>query len=315
LSHGVEGEIAQTFIGQKVSTYLVSMTNYFKAIHEKIQSLQFQDCLVMLSSVDSLASLNGGIIIQVLGELSNREAPSQKFAQTFFLAEQPKGYYVLNDIFRYIKEDIESDFDEVDPDSTMEQETSHIQETQPTNGLSNGFHSASHSIAMEEEAIAKSAPVHFPSAPVETLNESHTIGKNSTEDIHPVDAPAEEADISVETVPHENINHEESTSHDRQVTEDEPTPAPASTGIVTPVDQGSRTPAETSAPTETHTSHAPKTWATLAASNAEKWHAHPEPKAPTGTTAGQPKVNGNQTLPRKEATKLSHQGITALAFC
>src|SRR6202035_4121720 len=111
----------------------------------------FKDCLVMLSSVDSLASLNGGIVIQVLGELSNNDAPSQKFAQTFFLAEQPAGYFVLNDIFRYIKEDIESDFEEADPDSANEIDTPMLHESQHgPNGLTNGFHSAAHSLVAEE---------------------------------------------------------------------------------------------------------------------------------------------------------------------
>ena len=37
--------------------------------------------------------------------MSNKAAPHRKFVQTFVLAEQPTGYYVLNDIFRYILED------------------------------------------------------------------------------------------------------------------------------------------------------------------------------------------------------------------
>lgn len=58
-----------------------------------------------MSNVDSQSSASGGIIIQVLGEMSNKGGPWRKFAQTFFLAEQPNGYFVLNDIFRYLKED------------------------------------------------------------------------------------------------------------------------------------------------------------------------------------------------------------------
>lgn len=37
--------------------------------------------------------------------MSNDGNPNRKFSQTFFLAEQPNGYYVLNDIFRYLKDD------------------------------------------------------------------------------------------------------------------------------------------------------------------------------------------------------------------
>lgn len=50
--------------------------------------------------------------------MSNNGLPNRKFSQTFFLAEQPNGYYVLNDIFRYLKDDEDmeegEDYDFVD---------------------------------------------------------------------------------------------------------------------------------------------------------------------------------------------------------
>lgn len=48
----------------------------------------------------------------MIGEISNKSEPSRKFIQTFVLAEQPNGYYVLNDIFRYLadeEEELESE--------------------------------------------------------------------------------------------------------------------------------------------------------------------------------------------------------------
>lgn len=39
--------------------------------------------------------------------METRRVPSRKFAQTFLLAEQPNGYFVLNDVFRYLKEDMD----------------------------------------------------------------------------------------------------------------------------------------------------------------------------------------------------------------
>jgi hypothetical protein len=59
---------------------------------------------VTLSVVDCQASQSGGIIVVVVGYLSNNGENPRKFVQTFFLAEQSKGYFVLNDIFRYIEE-------------------------------------------------------------------------------------------------------------------------------------------------------------------------------------------------------------------
>ncbi|KLO13692.1 hypothetical protein SCHPADRAFT_915152 [Schizopora paradoxa] len=74
-------------------------------IHQRILSLGYENCKVFIHSVDAQASAAGGILIQVIGEMSNRGEPWRKFVQTFFLAEQPSGYYVLNDIFRFLKEE------------------------------------------------------------------------------------------------------------------------------------------------------------------------------------------------------------------
>ncbi|OLL21699.1 putative G3BP-like protein [Neolecta irregularis DAH-3] len=99
--HGHEGEMASLCVGQQ-------------EIHDKITKLDFRDCKVMVSNVDCQASANNGIVIMVLGEMSNNGGPSQKFVQTFFLAEQPKGYYVLNDIFRFLNEESDSEASESD---------------------------------------------------------------------------------------------------------------------------------------------------------------------------------------------------------
>lgn len=79
-----------------------------QAIQERIKKLNFQDCKVRISNVDSQASFEN-IVIQVIGETSNKAAEPKKFVQTFVLAQQPTGYFVLNDIFRYINEDVEED--------------------------------------------------------------------------------------------------------------------------------------------------------------------------------------------------------------
>lgn len=84
-------------------THLVChhLTNGSQAINEKIKQLDFQECKVRVLNVDSQNSF-GSILITVIGEISNKSESSRKFVQTFVLAEQPNGYYVLNDIFRYL---------------------------------------------------------------------------------------------------------------------------------------------------------------------------------------------------------------------
>lgn len=58
--------------------------------------------------MDSQASFEN-IVIQVIGETSNKGAEPRKFVQTFVLAQQPSGYFVLNDILRYIDEETEAE--------------------------------------------------------------------------------------------------------------------------------------------------------------------------------------------------------------
>lgn len=58
-----------------------------------------------ITNVDSQASLDNSIIILVIGEMSSDDKPEvRKFAQNFFLAEQPGGYFVLNDSLRFLSE-------------------------------------------------------------------------------------------------------------------------------------------------------------------------------------------------------------------
>ena len=54
----------------------------------------------LLPAVLSQYSLNGGVVVQVTGIMQRPGAAKRPFVQTFFLAVQEKGYYVLNDIFR-----------------------------------------------------------------------------------------------------------------------------------------------------------------------------------------------------------------------
>ncbi|CAJ0648253.1 15808_t:CDS:2 [Entrophospora sp. SA101] len=85
LIHGIEGESVKTLFGEM-------------EINEKIESLKYKNCKVTVTNVDCQASKDSGILIQVVGFMSNNddEVP-RKFVQTFFLATQTDGYYVEND--------------------------------------------------------------------------------------------------------------------------------------------------------------------------------------------------------------------------
>ncbi|OAL56959.1 hypothetical protein IQ07DRAFT_638346 [Pyrenochaeta sp. DS3sAY3a] len=79
-----------------------------KAINERIKALDFKDTKVRVTNVDSQGS-DANIVIQVIGEISNQGQPHKRFVQTFVLAEQTNGYFVLNDIFRYLAEEPEEE--------------------------------------------------------------------------------------------------------------------------------------------------------------------------------------------------------------
>lgn len=80
------------------------------------------------------------IVIQVIGETSNKSTELKKFCQTFVLASQPSGYFVLNDIFRYIIDESEA---EVENGEATEE--SGVQE-----------------VAMEDVKMPDAAPVEEP---------------------------------------------------------------------------------------------------------------------------------------------------------
>ncbi|RWS28835.1 hypothetical protein B4U80_03718 [Leptotrombidium deliense] len=89
-------------------------------INSKIMSLNFKDCHTKIRQVDSMETVGKGVVIQVIGELSNNGEPMRRFFQTFVLAPRsPSNYYVRNDIFRY-QDEVFVDDEEYDGDKTDE---------------------------------------------------------------------------------------------------------------------------------------------------------------------------------------------------
>lgn len=60
----------------------------FQEIHKKVMSLQFSECHTKIRHVDAHATLSDGVVVQVMGELSNNGQPMRKFMQTFVLAPE-----------------------------------------------------------------------------------------------------------------------------------------------------------------------------------------------------------------------------------
>ncbi|TXG56635.1 hypothetical protein EZV62_017948 [Acer yangbiense] len=79
-----------------------------EGINDQILSMDYQNFKVQIFHADAQVSCNGGVIVLVTGCLIGKENLRRKFTQSFFLAPQEIGYFVLNDVFRYVDEKEES---------------------------------------------------------------------------------------------------------------------------------------------------------------------------------------------------------------
>ncbi|KZO91073.1 hypothetical protein CALVIDRAFT_506127 [Calocera viscosa TUFC12733] len=266
-THGTEGEDVKHLSGQA-------------QIHDKIVSLGFHDCKVYINSVDAQSSIAGGIIIQVIGEMSNAGEPWRKFAQTFFLAEQPNGYYVLNDIFRFLKE--ETLADGAEEEGTPEEEGEVPAEPAQAEPVSGG--------ASTEQAMEAAAQ-----QPSQAINGFHPELEKEEEvpaEVVEVEAPAPE--------PAQAVVAEEVPAPAEPVTE--PTPAAEETKVVDVTPPQPEQPAQSTVaapPTAAAAAAAPaqpaapapapgpKTWAALASKDSNRWGANVASEA-RGVSAAPP---------------------------
>jgi hypothetical protein len=201
--------------------------------------------------------------------MSNRSEPWRKFVQTFFLAEQPNGYFVLNDIFRFLK-DPESDGSEPEQATTEAEQVSSSPQQQVVPPLS----------PVRSQPVTLAADIPAPE-PVQTASPT------------PSAAPTEEAPSAYElpaAEPHTNGHaqtEQEAESPTAAPVEKSPTPEPEPAPAVespapaaSPAPPPAPSPAPPSqppapvAPTQPAPPPAPavpKTWANLAATNLKKW--------------------------------------------
>lgn len=83
---------------------LLTVAFILQQIHTLVMSLNFT--AFSIKTINSMDSWNGGILVVVSGSAKSKEFNRmRKFVQTFFLAPQEKGYFVLNDIFHFIEEE------------------------------------------------------------------------------------------------------------------------------------------------------------------------------------------------------------------
>ncbi|KAL0322579.1 UNVERIFIED_CONTAM: Nuclear transport factor 2 [Sesamum angustifolium] len=85
-------------------TYVKFFSKSLQQIHQLVMSLNYTG--IEIKTAHSLESWNGGVLVMVSGSVHAKDFNGRKkFIETFFLAPQEKGYFVLNDIFHYVDEE------------------------------------------------------------------------------------------------------------------------------------------------------------------------------------------------------------------
>lgn len=124
-------------------------------IHQSITSMGYKGARVIVANIDCQQTLNGGILIFVLGEFHWPHGIVRKFAQTLVLAEQPGGYFILNDILRVLEEGsravTEKQVTPAEASPAMNEST-----TPPTTISVSG--NVSHASITEESVLTKDSP-------------------------------------------------------------------------------------------------------------------------------------------------------------
>eukprot|EP00088_Acartia_fossae_P014032 TRINITY_DN17477_c0_g1_i2.p1 TRINITY_DN17477_c0_g1~~TRINITY_DN17477_c0_g1_i2.p1 ORF type:complete len:144 (+),score=34.66 TRINITY_DN17477_c0_g1_i2:37-432(+) len=75
-------------------------------IMEKIQSLTFQKIAHLITAVDCQPMFDGGILINVLGQLKTDDDPPQSFMQNFVLKPGGDSFFIQHDVFRLVLHNI-----------------------------------------------------------------------------------------------------------------------------------------------------------------------------------------------------------------
>ncbi|KAL5805740.1 hypothetical protein ACOSQ4_028473 [Xanthoceras sorbifolium] len=86
------------------SNGVMTSVTTMEGINLKILSLDFKNYKAEIKTADAQNSHKEGVTVLVTGCLTGKDNLRRKFAQSFFLAPQDNGYFVLNDVFRYVED-------------------------------------------------------------------------------------------------------------------------------------------------------------------------------------------------------------------
>ena len=262
-----------------------------QAINERIKELDISDCKVRVSNVDSQESFKN-IVVQVIGEMSNKAAPHRKFVQTFVLAEQPNGYFVLNDIFRYIvEEEDEEERAEPEPPAIHEPPPTVAPDAEPaTLTSSTDPAQQQHDVEQVDKKLREEIEESSQSVVAESAGEKVAPEEpipDAAEVNHADDAPAAAVKEPEAEKPRETVEEDPDVVEPQSEKPKDPDPTP----VASPPKPAKATPVQAQPAATPSKPAPPKTWANLVAANRMPPPAVPSSATSTSPAPSQPKAS------------------------
>ncbi|CAI2178412.1 4340_t:CDS:2 [Funneliformis geosporum] len=249
LIRGLEGEEVKICQGQQ-------------EIRKNIDEMQLKDASIKIINVDSLDFLEGKVVVQVTGEISNKDEAYKKFVRTVILAKPSTtddNYHVYSDIFRYLKNE---NVDSIKQQS-IHQESSYIEDGVSTvneEKSANGEDAVSVSTlsTLAEESAQDSG------RDSKVIEESPEIPptKANVNETSPLTKPSTEGIINIDGNATENEKPNSSDVHSKG--------QPGSISVQTEK-LANTSNATNQSPTQSQSPSKPSSWANLAASDSQKW--------------------------------------------
>jgi hypothetical protein len=229
-------------------------------------------------------------VVQVIGEMSVRSEAHRKFVQTFVLAKQVNGYYVLNDIFRYLAE--EEDEEETEEQAEPEAEPAPEPEAQiQTLSSSDDLAEQNKSVEHVDKLLESKADEPVPAVAAAEKEPSP----------EPEQAAVQDAAPEAEAAPEDSTAEEPVQADEEGAKEPEHTRAPSPK----PADE-SKTEAAAQQPAAPAKPSAPKTWASMFSAGGQ-----PKPAVPAvpATAAGS---SSSSSAPAQQSKKSQPAAPTAV---
>ncbi|PIN20334.1 Nuclear transport factor 2 [Handroanthus impetiginosus] len=199
-------------------------------INDKIVSSDYTKWFVEIETVDAQDSLERGIVVAVTGFLTGKEDNAKKnFFQTFFLAKQDNGFFVLNDILHifddYIKDKAAAHFTQ---NSVPPYTTDHTASSKTEDAVENGNFEEVVDISVSSDIAAT---VATSTSSVDSLENVGSISEPASDTKGDVQETDQLASSSMKNAV-ENGNVEEAV--DLSVSDDAAVTVAASTSYVDP---------------------------------------------------------------------------------